>query len=899
MRMGDVIGIVVLLGLVLLALPVLLVILAVSVSRLKGRVATLEATVSQLRAVAATATRASAATRDAAASAGTDADAADLADAVAVFVPPPPAAPAPVDPTTPPEPRSPVPPPIPPMAAPQAQAAPAHAWPRQPEAPTVVERALRSLRRWFTEGNVPVKIGMLVLFAGVAALVKYASDQGWLRVPIELRLAGMSAAALAGLVVGWRKRQTHRAFALSLQGGMIGILLLIVFGAFKQFGLMPVALAFALSVVLVASAGMLAVLQNARALAILALLAGFLAPIWLSTGQGNHVALFSYYAVLNAAILAMAWWRPWRELNLLGFAFTFGIGTVWGVLQYRPEHYASTQPFLALFFVFYLLIPLLYVRKATPARGRLLDGALVFGTPLVAFSLQAGLMPERPMSLALCALGVAVVYVVLALIAQRRLRHPLLTQAYAVLAVGFATLAVPLALSARATSGIFALEGAALIWLGLRQQRRLPQLGGLLLQLCAAIALALALPQVADRALLNPAFMAMLLIALAGFASAASYRRAGKDAIASGWYLWALAWWGANLASEVEAFVPWVSRADALLALSALTAWAAAEVQARFPARLLVLTTVAGLALAAPLSLVQADVHVQPFAGTGAWAWLAYAVFGMRSLLCLRRGGDGVGAAAQAVWWLVWPLAISLLAHVIARRFALADGWAMAWVGAPWVALLGVAVLRNTWLAFPIGAAFERARPALLASVLAVVALWWCVALLSSGGSAPLPWCPLLNPMELLQLVILLLSARLAWSDVAPAWLARTRVVLLAAAGFALVTSATLRSVHHWGELPWTPSLLATSLAQTSLTVVWSILGVVGWVSGSRRAQRTLWLAGAVLMAVVLAKLVMVDRQHLGNLWGIGSFIAYGLLCTVVGYLAPAPPRAPMKDTLP
>jgi uncharacterized membrane protein len=46
-------------------------------------------------------------------------------------------------------------------------------------------------------------------------------------------------------------------------------------------------------------------------------------------------------------------------------------------------------------------------------------------------------------------------------------------------------------------------------------------------------------------------------------------------------------------------------------------------------------------------------------------------------------------------------------------------------------------------------------------------------------------------------------------------------------------------------------------------------------------------------MGVVLAKLVLIDRQHLGNLLGISSFIAYGLLCTVVGYLAPAPPRAP------
>ncbi|NNC24678.1 DUF2339 domain-containing protein, partial [Salinisphaera sp. USBA-960] len=58
-----------------------------------------------------------------------------------------------------------------------------------PPPPDVFTVAARWLRRWFTEGNVPVKVGMLVLLAGVAALLKYASDQGWMRVPVELRLA--------------------------------------------------------------------------------------------------------------------------------------------------------------------------------------------------------------------------------------------------------------------------------------------------------------------------------------------------------------------------------------------------------------------------------------------------------------------------------------------------------------------------------------------------------------------------------------------------------------------------------------------------------------------------------------------------------------------------------------
>ena len=38
-------------------------------------------------------------------------------------------------------------------------------------------------RRWLTTGNVPVKIGVIVLFFGVAFLLKYAVDRGIAEVP--------------------------------------------------------------------------------------------------------------------------------------------------------------------------------------------------------------------------------------------------------------------------------------------------------------------------------------------------------------------------------------------------------------------------------------------------------------------------------------------------------------------------------------------------------------------------------------------------------------------------------------------------------------------------------------------------------------------------------------------
>ena len=897
--MDDLAGILVLLGLAVLAVPVLLIVALVSISGLKRRVADLERQVGQLRMPQAAAAPAETATPSPV----------DAEPTLAEWVrtPSPRAeAPPPMQATAPPPipPRSSVPPPD--LPAPPAPALP----PRPPRAevpsvpakPDVVTVALRAVRRWFTEGNVPVKIGVLVLFAGVAALLKYGADQGWFSLPPELRLAGIAAAALGALVFAWRKRDSNRTFALSLQGGAIGVLLLVVFAAFKIFGVIPAGAAFALSIVLVAGAGMLAVLQDAKSLAVLALLAGFLAPIWLSTGSGNHVALFSYYAVLNAAIVGIAWHKSWRVLNLLGFVFTFGIGTAWGLFDYAPQKYASTQPFLALFFVFYLLIPLLFARRQPASRRDFIDGCLVFGMPLVAFSLQAGLMQggsfeDSRLPLAFCALGLGVLYAGLSWMLRRRVNYDVLAQSYALLAVGFATLSVPLALSAQATACVFALEGAALAWLGLRQARLLPQLTGAGLQIAAALAFVIAQSDVtAWRDSTGPAtmfanagFMSALLIAIGGFASAWAYRQR-VAAVALVYYLWALSWWLIDGAVEIVGHLERRDEPDAMLVFVALSGWLAAEVHRRRPASALAWTTLAGLASAALFALWQSDVHQQPFAGHGVWAWLAYAVLGVRSLMCLRDSDHRLAGAAQFVWWLVWPLVASLLLAWLPEHVqGMGDGWQAGLVALPWLAVVALALFRWDWLAAPLGERFAGWRTPLLGVLFAVLGLWWLVSLSMAGSTHPLPWMPVLNPMELAQLAVLVLLLR--WWVPQTGALAPRRIVFLSSLAFVWITSVVLHAVHHWGGVPWNDSLVSSSLAQTSLTVTWSVLGVLGWVIGSRRGQRMLWLGGALLMGVVLAKLVIVDRQHLGNLLGIGSFIAYGLLCTVVGYLAPAPPR--------
>ncbi len=872
--------------LVLLAIPLLLVVALVMIAGLRRRVAALE---SAMAAAPATA-RPAAATPAPERPVATPTASADppFLRPVAAAAPPPPQPPVQeAAPIGAPAPRPAAPPPVPELPP----------LPPEPALPNFIERGVGAVKRWFTEGNVPVKIGMLVLLAGVAALLKYVSDQGWLVLPIELRLAGVTVGALGLLAFGWHQRERRRLFALALQGGAIGVLLLTIFAAFKRFDLLNPGFAFASSIALVAGLCVLAVVQNSRTLAVLGILAGFMAPLWLSTGSGNHVGLFSYYAVLNAGIFAIAWFRPWRALNLLGFAFTFGIGTFWGVLQYAPDKFSSTEPFLLLFFAFYLLIPLLYARRQPAGRRDLVDGSLVFGTPLVAFSLQAGMLYQQPMTLALCALGLAAIYAVLARALIARASYTVLAQSHAVLAVGFATLAVPLALSARATGAVFALEGAGLAWLGLRQKRWLPQVSGALLQIGAAFAFVAGGDHWHEdlRFLINPTAIGALLLALAGFASAWSYQRSSRHEIALVYYLWGLLWWLGGLVHEITRFFPYRTEVDALLVLAAVTAWLAAEVQCRQPARALGVTALAMLALGFPLALLQSDAHHQPFAGYGALAWAVFAVLGVRTLLCLRQGGDTVARIAQFLWWLLWPSLLSLLALWGGGEADLAQGWTTLLVTLPWLLMAALSLWRWNALRWPLGAAFDRVRQPLQCVLFGLLSIGWLFGQLLPGDAAPLLWLPVLNPAEIGQWLSLLLLARWLYSDQgpqAPQALLNIRMPLLSLATFVALTSVVLHGVHQWGGLSWNASMMRFSLAQTSLTVLWSVLGVIAWVWGSRRGQRVLWMVGAVLMGVVLAKLVIVDRQHLGNLLGIASFIAYGLLCTVVGYLAPAPPSA-------
>ena len=81
-------------------------------------------------------------------------------------------------------------------------------------------------------------------------------------------------------------------------------------------------------------------------------------------------------------------------------------------------------------------------------------------------------------------------------------------------------------------------------------------------------------------------------------------------------------------------------------------------------------------------------------------------------------------------------------------------------------------------------------------------------------------------------------------------------------------------------------------LVQTALSIFWTVLALAAMAFATHRSIRALWFAGAALMAVVVAKLFLVDLSNVGGVERIVSFIGVGVLMLVIGYFAPVPPKA-------
>ena len=161
--------------------------------------------------------------------------------------------------------------------------------PSQLSARTIKADQIESVigRRWVGWAAV-----CLILFAA-AFFLKYAFDNRWIG---ELGRVAIGVAAGVGMTVGGFKyhKRGWRIFSQILTGGGVVLLYLSAYAAFGYYHLASQKAAFAYLAILVAEAALLAFLYNAPAIAIMALVGGFLTPILLHTDRDQYRSLFGY-----------------------------------------------------------------------------------------------------------------------------------------------------------------------------------------------------------------------------------------------------------------------------------------------------------------------------------------------------------------------------------------------------------------------------------------------------------------------------------------------------------------------------------------------------------------------------------------------------------------------------
>ena len=424
-----------------------------------------------------------------------------------------------------------------------------------PPAVPLRDRLPPSVARWIFGGNTIVKIGVLILFLGLAFLLRYTAER--VTVPVELRYAGVALVGVALTALGWRLRDRRDAaggtgYGLILQGAGIGVFYLTALAALRLDALLSPNAAFAFMALVSAFGALLAVRQDAFWLAFVATLEGFAAPALVGSGSDAYAPLMTYMAVLDLGILAMAWFKAWRPLNLVGAVATSALAGAWAQAHYRAADFAGVQAFLVFFFLLFTVTGVLFARRALaagdapppsqPLAARALDAlhkvgrvdsTLTFGVPLAAFSLQYLLVRDMAWGPAWAAFGFAAFHVLLggALMRGASARYALLGEAHVIVGTIFGTLAIPLALQGGWTGATWAIEAAGMYWLGARQRRGYARAFALVVMLGAALRLVagLSLDLRPDAPLVAGSALGVAMLAVALCAMDAVRRRMAAD----------------------------------------------------------------------------------------------------------------------------------------------------------------------------------------------------------------------------------------------------------------------------------------------------------------------------------------------------------------------------------
>ena len=758
---------------------------------------------------------------------------------------------------------------------------------------------------WLVKGNPLAKIGILLLFLGVAYLLNYTVQNDIISPQIRLLLSAMGCLALLG--TGWWLRKKKELFGLILQGGAIGCLYITIFAAFKLYTMLPYSMAFVFMLLICAASIMLALLQRTISLAILASVGGYLAPILLSTGGGSHIILFSYYLMLSGAILIISLWQAWRPLNLVGMFMTYAVAVLWGLNNYQPEYYLSCQLFIIANLIIFNVLTQLFAIRFDHSKQLVVDNTLLFAPPFISIALQYYISDSIGLLSAFVSLLLGCLYLIAGLQIHKRYKGAgkSMVLGNIIIGTGFITLAIPLALTFEWTSIIWSMEGLLILWFGLRQNQQKMTFTGSLLIVISALTLLSDYPYLYWSR--SSTYMVPILL-VACFCAGGLFHSSRKkenyfDALSYGFLVLGLTVWACWIPIFTD-ILSWSGESESfiIMALVVISVWFWRSYAIKINW--------------VPLLLCQS------------FLWLVgYYYLALDFIYDENPMGRGEGS-------LIWPVILGSSILFVIHAYKVRNVWMQRILhGANFWLILAFIATQVNWFVeiLPWGMQELGYFFYVMAITLTTLVLYW----LQQSKLAPMRRHGLIYWYSFLPVIVVLIilsycanleDGKLAFWSYVPlinpldeAGLFSIAAILLMRKGFAqklkkvteydlwiirglMITTVTLsafwfngiliRATADFADLNWNYYVLYDSrLIQTVLSISWALAALACMIIATVQKNRVWWFCGVGIFACVIAKLFLIDIYGQDGISRAISFIVVALLILVVGYFSPLPPK--------
>ncbi|MDQ1208598.1 putative membrane protein [Acinetobacter baylyi] len=750
--------------------------------------------------------------------------------------------------------------------------------------------------KWFMHGNPILRVAIALLMIGVVLLLRFASEH-W-QLSLSIKLLGIALTGGGVTVLGLFLRNKNALFGIALQGAGLAVIFLTLIFAHHYAVIASLSGASVCFIILLIITVGLSLKQNAVYLSMLALSMAYLAPLVIPQYRPDSVFLMSYYLVINLAVAAMNFVKPWKILNQIAFFATGLIASSFIMLYADQAQYQTLDIILWLHILLFIWLSIRYSQliqkeyrsfKAQAFNAQpildsqtvelppILDVGLIFSVPILGFSLHAFLMHQSSMALTWGALGLGILYTVLGIwIKQKQSELSILAKSFFILASVFIALVFPLWKGAHWTAVGWVIQGAALIVWGVSERYRTSRYLGMVLIFLSSIALFYQFWTDQQFPVLSTSIYAIAQFIAAYFLFKFTQKQSSYSVFATislGLALYAgavavvnaLAWLGHGLSSYLAVATILLLLFSGLMYFQSKIEWALAQ-----------LGLVSALLLLCYLELAESDVlSSSHWMNTTQQLSFFVTTIILSALLILLQKSAHLKYELRLYWGgLLW---LSLAAIGCA-----------VWPASGWLCLGIFPLIYGMWL-------FKQKQFILLDQISVWILSWLWLLHLNLIDQTFIGYdLPVFNPVDVMSLLCL---AGLLWmiyqhnfntQNQTVEWTFKVTGILTA---LMVLSSVVVRALHIYLATPlWSLSVWSNGIVQLSLTLLWVILAFVLMTYSSRRHIRQIWFVGAALLGIVVIKLVGLDLSQSGTLTRVVSFIGAGGVMLVIAYLAPLPP---------